>query len=612
MAVFIKKCMKKLFNLPVASYKSAGVFSLFFLAALFDAALASAGSTTEVNDVVDNVRDSAISLPGLVASFSYVIGVILGITGVLKLREHVENPQQVPLRTPVIRLLIGGTLFALPIIYEAARNTIGAGSLTMSNGISANSLSAFLGSITGIAGSIGMPTLNGILSNFVNSADEIPGLIAIVAYLLGLTITVIGLLKLKDHVENPEQTALKEGVIRILVGGALLAIPSIYNAMFNIVGGDGLGVGGAITSILGAAGVFYSGYAGSVCNPVAATLGGLGGLLGLGGGGPTAGDTLCSVLLHAGAIPAFLTAVGYVIGLVFGVWGILKIRDHVLNPQQVGLSEGITRLIAGGAFFALPVVVEVARNTIGSGLLGTAFTLNPISVKGYNMGAGGGGGGLLGGLLGGGGGGGGACGGGGGGLLGGLLGGGGGGGGGVGLDGMLACMMNDMMGPLHSILTFFAFIAGLILLMIGVSRLIKSAQDGARGPGGLGTIVTFVVGGALISYNNLVGSFSMTMFGSPLTSTYATLQYTKGISGAEVDSAHVVISSILKFVIVLGLFSFVRGLFIIRSVAEGNQQASIMAGVTHIIAGAVAVNLGPLINAVQQTLGISAYGIVFS
>jgi hypothetical protein len=151
----------------------------------------------------------------------------------------------------------------------------------------------------------------------------------------------------------------------------------------------------------------------------------------------------------------------------------------------------------------------------------------------------------------------------------------------------------------------------MIFLMIGVSRLIKSAQDGARGPGGMGTIMTFVVGGTLISYNELMRAFSTTLFSNPLTLTYAELQYTKGMAAAETASAHAVITAILKFVILIGLISFVRGLFIIRGVAEGNQQASVMAGVTHIVAGAAAVNLGPLINAVQNTLGITRYGITF-
>jgi hypothetical protein len=33
---------------------------------------------------------------------------------------------------------------------------------------------------------------------------------------------------------------------------------------------------------------------------------------------------------------------------------------------------------------------------------------------------------------------------------------------------------------------------------------------------------------------------------------------------------------------------------------------------THLIGGAAAVNLGPLINAVQQTLGIGGLGVVFN
>jgi len=68
----------------------------------------------------------------------------------------------------------------------------------------------------------------------------------------------------------------------------------------------------------------------------------------------------------------------------------------------------------------------------------------------------------------------------------------------------------------------------------------------------------------------------------------------------------------LEFMIMVGLISFVRGIFIIREASEGGQQASIMAGVTHMVGGALAVNLGSLINAVEATLGITNYGIQFS
>jgi hypothetical protein len=148
--------------------------------------------------------------------------------------------------------------------------------------------------------------------------------------------------------------------------------------------------------------------------------------------------------------------------------------------------------------------------------------------------------------------------------------------------------------------------------MIGISRLIKSSQEGARGPGGLGTLMTFIAGGALISYNEFLRAFTTSFFTNPTTLAYAELAYTTGMAQAELDHAHTVISAIIKFMIVIGLISFVRGIFIVRSVAEGNSQASLMAGVTHMVGGALAVNLGPLMNAVQETLGITTYGITFT
>lgn len=583
-----------------AHFKRFGLTSLFSaLVSITYSTVAFAG-TTQVDDVILNMSTSSQDLPGLIAALSYLLGLLLGILGVLKIREHVENPNQTPLRGGVVRLLIGGTLFALPIVYEAVSTTIGSDAgLTFDNNAIANDISGIFGSISGL-----VPTLNfnNILANIRDSVEDIPGLIAIIAYLMGLVIAVAGLLKIRDHVDNPEQTTIKEPVIRLLIAGALFSLPTIYNAMFDVVGGNGLGIIGSVSSILGGLGFLYSGYAQTVCNPVAGTVGAIGGALGL-GGGPSMGQSLCGILLHAGAFPAFLTACGYVIGLVLGLWGIFKIRDHVINPQQTGIWEGVSRLIAGGFFFALPIVVEVARNTLSPTAL-AAPSLVPVT--GYNTGGAGGIGGFIAGLLGGGG-----CGG-----AGGLAGffglGGGGGTGGLGLDALLVCMMGDMMGPLHVVLNFFAFCAGMILLMIGVSRLIKSAQDGARGPGGIGTVMTFVAGAALISYNDMIRAFSTTLVGSPVSFTFATMQYTTGMTGAEVAAAHATISAILQFVIVVGLISFVRGIFIIRSVAEGNQQASIMAGVTHIVGGALAVNLGPVLNMVQNTLGIGGFGIAFT
>jgi len=43
-------------------------------------------------------------------------------------------------------------------------------------------------------------------------------------------------LKIKDHVENPSQTPLQHGAIRLLAGGGLLALPVIFAAMEGSIG----------------------------------------------------------------------------------------------------------------------------------------------------------------------------------------------------------------------------------------------------------------------------------------------------------------------------------------------------------------------------------------
>lgn len=548
--------------------------SVAYLLFLLIITMASSAFAQDATTIATNVATSAQDLPGVIAAFAYLLGLIFGFRGVLKLKSHVENPGegagQTPLRTPIISFIVGGALFALPMLYDAAQNTIdgGGGFFTIINplmGTVAAGLSAPFGLGTGA-------DFNVILGNIAQSFRGIPGIISALAYLLGLALVFIGIIKVKEHVENPEQIKISEGVVRLLTGGALLALPSIFNAMFQTIDGT-LGVStllssGNLTTLLTNS-IFINNNGGA-----AACVQGTGSF----------GQLICTITANTGFLPAFLTAAAYLFGVVMGVWGILKIRDHVLNPQQTTIFEGVSRLIAGGAFFALPLIVSVLDNTIANG------GIAPGGGAGYNF---------TGAIAG---------------TVAGIIGGGTcpNAAAGVGLDMMLVCLATDILGPIHAVTSFFAFVAGMVFIMIGISRLIKGAQEGAKAPGGLGTIMTFVIGGALISYNDLMTAATSTFTGGTASQTFATIQYTAGLVGPEVDAANAVVGSILKFMIVVGIISFVRGLFIIRNVAEGNQQASMMAGVTHIVGGALAVNLGSVLNAVQATMGIAGFGITFA
>lgn len=82
-----------------------------------------------------------------------------------------------------------------------------------------------------------------IASNIIESITDLPALLSGLAYMFGLLLAVLGIMKIKDHVENPGQTPLKDGAIRLLAGGGLFAVPIISEAMTTTVGdGDAVDV----------------------------------------------------------------------------------------------------------------------------------------------------------------------------------------------------------------------------------------------------------------------------------------------------------------------------------------------------------------------------------
>ena len=77
--------------------------------------------------ISSNITKSIQDLPGLLAAMSYLFGILIGVLGIMKIKDHVENPTQTPLKDGAIRLAAGGALFALPIMFEAMSATIGQG-----------------------------------------------------------------------------------------------------------------------------------------------------------------------------------------------------------------------------------------------------------------------------------------------------------------------------------------------------------------------------------------------------------------------------------------------------------------------------------------------------
>ncbi|MBU6475727.1 MAG: hypothetical protein KGL10_04985 [Alphaproteobacteria bacterium] len=81
---------------------------------------------TNFKDVVSKITDSSSTLPNLISTVAYVGGIGLGVAGVFKLKQHVDNPGQHPMKDGLIRLGAGGALLALPYLTTAMMGTVGA------------------------------------------------------------------------------------------------------------------------------------------------------------------------------------------------------------------------------------------------------------------------------------------------------------------------------------------------------------------------------------------------------------------------------------------------------------------------------------------------------
>lgn len=90
-----------------------------------------------------------------------------------------------------------------------------------------------------------------ITQGIASSANNVPKLLGIVAYIGGIGMGIAGALKLKAHVDNPSQAPLKDGLARLGVGGCLLALPAVLDAMGTAIGTSTNANTGAVTTFTG-------------------------------------------------------------------------------------------------------------------------------------------------------------------------------------------------------------------------------------------------------------------------------------------------------------------------------------------------------------------------
>ena len=278
----------------------------------------------------------------------------------------------------------------------------------------------------------------------------------------------------------------------------------------------------------------------------------------------TVGEVIDNLSVSFETLPSTLSMIAYIMGCFYAITGIYKFKDHVDNPSQTPISAGVKRFLGGGMLFAMPFMAEITKLTLfGDGAVattvGTDWHPNPM---------------------------------------------------GDGMDQMIYELIEDIAGPMTILLTSFSYIAGALLLVVGISRMIKTAQDGPRGPTGLGTIMTLFVAGVLISGAGMISAFTTILFGDATVSTFATISPDIISDPVEADRIATIIECVMAFIMIVGIIAFLRGLFVLRAFAEGNQNATVMQALTFIFGGVLAINLGDLVNVLQATVGLD--GVTFT
>lgn len=288
-------------------------------------------------------------------------------------------------------------------------------------------------------------------------------------------------------------------------------------------------------------------------------------------GGPdianTLGGMICNLANEFYYIPSLLDIISYILGLGFMVYGITRAVKHVDSPSQVPISDPIKMIMAAAFFLTAPTFMWYVIRSFGideaySVTKETGF-FDPVDPEATGT-----------------------------------------------IDSMLGSFAANVYDPMLFMFSVFTYIAGVMVLLTAIHRITKGFDQGPKGPLGLGTMMHFVTASALIAAPQMLGVLSESIFGTASIKTFVGL----GSMGMDQDitlRAQSIITSIELFLIIIGIISFIRGWFLLKSAADGSGQASMLQAFTHIIAGVVAVNIGPFMNAVQKTFNITSYDVIF-
>ena len=130
----------------VKNRKSVAVILAVGATLLCSAGAFAAGGDATIGTLADNITGTFTSIGKLIIATSYLAGLGFAVSALFKFKQHKDNPQQIPIGTPIALLIIGAVMIFLPLIFGPAGQTIfGDKASSVSGGFSGGSVSVLPG-----------------------------------------------------------------------------------------------------------------------------------------------------------------------------------------------------------------------------------------------------------------------------------------------------------------------------------------------------------------------------------------------------------------------------------------------------------------------------------
>ncbi len=211
--------------------------TLLAVAAFFIPMDVLAQDANTLKDVQGNVGENIQGLPRLIALGSYIVGTFFAVRALLALKGFLSAPDDNPVNKAIGFGAISAMLILLPYIISVMAYTIGVGDADI-----ASSAAAFSSNFAGENPCADEESIYRIFCSLSWEFRFIPRLMALLCYVGGVALILMGLLNLRAYGDDPSSTPLRSVLMKFALGALLISVPLTMDVIVRSVSGGTQGV----------------------------------------------------------------------------------------------------------------------------------------------------------------------------------------------------------------------------------------------------------------------------------------------------------------------------------------------------------------------------------